>query len=838
MTLPDRLNTLEAAGLIRLAQLEPDLEYLFRHALVQDAAYSSLLSADQKQLHLAVGIAVEQLYSDQLTEHAARLALHFEKGGDIQKAHKYFVLAGQVSLSTYANQEAEHQFQSALNLASCDSERVTSLDGLGDALTRQSRFAEALQVWEKGVKLYQSLGDANGVAQLYARSARVAWQNGDTPESLRLSQEGLTAVTDAPDSRGIALLIHEAARACLFNGQPEEALTLCQKALEMAECLGAVDVQADALATLGVLPDLPPEAVLDALAKAIELAETNGLLRIAVRAHHNMGVMTSGLQGDQKTAHHHYLRAAEAARQRGVVSEELFSLVNAAEVILGMGKLSDVEEMLLKLEELLKAIADPAPYVLAIDSIKVGLLWRRGEWENCIRLSRICQPDARQRGDLQRLTGINHSLISALFELQRWEGLQDLEEIEFVLAELVEIGERGLGGRVWPYVRMSTLRARQGRCQDARHWMLKAQEAAQTQPSFWNDMALNSAETELAIAERRWSDALVAAEAAAGKLAQIGNRWHWARTLQDWAEIHTLRREPADLSRAQALLREALTMFDEMGAPLYCDLVKDRLQVLKADLYAQALAHQKDARELAQAGKIQASFLPKEVPDLPGWQLAASLTPARETSGDFYDFIPLSDGRLGIVVADVADKGAAAALFMTSSRTLIHTFALEHPNSPELVISEANHRITLDTHKGLFITLFYGVLDPNNGTLVYCNAGHNPPFLFQAQDNMEVRRLTRTGVPLGIVAETTWEQKTLHLSLGDVLVFYTDGVTDAQNQQELFFSEERLLASAQSNAGGMAQDIHDTIQMDIREFVGEAPQFDDITMVVLVRDSE
>jgi sigma-B regulation protein RsbU (phosphoserine phosphatase) len=351
-------------------------------------------------------------------------------------------------------------------------------------------------------------------------------------------------------------------------------------------------------------------------------------------------------------------------------------------------------------------------------------------------------------------------------------------------------------------------------------------------------MALNSAETELAIAEKRWSDALNFAEASAGKLALIGYRWQWARTLQDWAEIHTLRGEPADLPRAQALLREALAVFEEVGAPRYRDLVKDRLQALRVDTYAQALAHQKDARELAQAGKIQASFLPKKVPSLSGWQLAASLTPARETSGDFYDFIPLPSGRLGIVIADVADKGAAAALYMTSSRTLIHTFALELPDSPELVIGEANHRISLDTHEGLFITAFYGVLDPDNDSLVYCNAGHNPPILFQAQDDMGVRRLTRTGMPLGIVAETTWEQKRLQLSLGDVLVFYTDGVTDAQNQQEQFFSEERLLESAQSNAGGMAQEIHDAIQTDIHEFVGTAPQFDDITLLVLVRDKE
>jgi sigma-B regulation protein RsbU (phosphoserine phosphatase) len=280
------------------------------------------------------------------------------------------------------------------------------------------------------------------------------------------------------------------------------------------------------------------------------------------------------------------------------------------------------------------------------------------------------------------------------------------------------------------------------------------------------------------------------------------------------------------------------SMFDEMGAHRHKALVEDRLQALRTDIYAQALAYQKDAQELAQAGKIQASFLPEEVPYIPGWQLAASLTPAKETSGDFYDFIHLPEGRLGIVIADVADKGAAAALYMTSSRTLIHTFALEYPALPELVIGEANRRITIDTHEGLFITVFYGVLDPTSGTLVYCNAGHNPPFLLRAQGDTEVQSLTRTGVPLGIVEETNWEQRTLQLSQGDVLVFYTDGVTDAQNSQESFFGMERLLASIQSNSGGAAQYIHDAIRTDLHEFAGGTPQFDDITLVILVRDSE
>jgi serine phosphatase RsbU (regulator of sigma subunit) len=838
MTLPDRLSTLESAGLILLAQLEPDLEYLFRHALVQDAAYDSLLAADRKQLHLAVGTAVEHLYAGRLDEKAAMLAHHFERAGEDQQAHKYFILAGEASLASYANQEAEIQFRSALALSCCESEQASLLEGLGEALYRQSRFAEAMQAWWEGINLYQSLGDANGVARLYARSARVAWLNGDTPESLRLSQEGLAAVTGAPDSPDIALLMHEVARAYLFNGLPDEALPLCRRTLKLAERLDAVEVQADALATLGVLPDQSPEVVLGALTKAIELAENSGLLQIAVRAHHNLGVMMSGLQGDQQSARHHYLRASEIARQRGVVSEELFSLVNAAEVSLGLGELSVVEEMLLELEKLLKAIPDPAPFKLALDSIKTRLLWMRGEWEHALRLSHICQTEARQRGDLQRLLNIDNDLVTALLELHQWGELEDLGEIEAVLAEVVEIGERGLGGRVWPYCRMSILRARQGRFPDSHRWLAEAREASSAQPSFWNDITLGTAEAELATAERRWAEALASAEAIAGKHARIGTRWNWARTLQDWAEIHVSRGEPADLPRAQALLREALTMFDEMNAPRHRALVEERLQALRADVYAQALAYQKDAQELAQAGKIQASFLPEVMPDIPGWQLVASLMPARETSGDFYDFIPLPDGRLGIVIADVADKGAAAALYMTSGRTLIRTFALEHPDFPELVIGEANHRITIDTHEGLFITVFYGVLDPVSGTLVYCNAGHNPPFLQLAQGNTAAQTLTRTGVPLGIVAETTWEQRTLQLLPGDVLVFYTDGVTDAQNSQELFFGTERLLASIQSNSGETAQYIHDAIQADIHEFAGGAPQFDDITLVILVRDPE
>ena len=252
-----------------------------------------------------------------------------------------------------------------------------------------------------------------------------------------------------------------------------------------------------------------------------------------------------------------------------------------------------------------------------------------------------------------------------------------------------------------------------------------------------------------------------------------------------------------------------------------------------AQVYAQTLAHETVARELAMAGQIQASFLPSELPDVAGWQLSATLKPAREISGDFYDFIPLPHGRLGIVIADVSDKGMGAALYMALSHTLFRTYATEYHTRPELVLSIANGRILSDARAGLFVTVFYGILDPATGTLTYCNAGHNPPYLLSAQNRDTVQTLPKTGMVLGVVEDATWKKETVRLAPGDVLVLYTDGVTDAENEQGAFFGLERLLQIAQANLGRSAQDTQDALLAGVHEFMGDAPQFDDITLVIV-----
>jgi sigma-B regulation protein RsbU (phosphoserine phosphatase) len=248
-------------------------------------------------------------------------------------------------------------------------------------------------------------------------------------------------------------------------------------------------------------------------------------------------------------------------------------------------------------------------------------------------------------------------------------------------------------------------------------------------------------------------------------------------------------------------------------------------------------ANKRFEEELALAGQIQASFLPDDLPQVPGWQLTAMLKPARETSGDFYDLIPLSNGRLAIVIADVADKGAGAALYMALSWTLIRTYAAEYPTQPELVLGAANRRIMMDTRTSMFVTVFYGILDPVVGTFMYSNAGHAPPYLLSAQSGGAIQTLRRTGLPLGILEEVTWEQRTVQIASGDALVLYSDGVTDAEDGKGMFFGHDRLLEILGANRGRSALDVQDALMAEVHRFVGDAPQFDDLTLMVVVRSS-
>lgn len=247
-------------------------------------------------------------------------------------------------------------------------------------------------------------------------------------------------------------------------------------------------------------------------------------------------------------------------------------------------------------------------------------------------------------------------------------------------------------------------------------------------------------------------------------------------------------------------------------------------------------ANERMQRELVLAGQVQTSFLPRELPHVPGWDLALTLRPAGETSGDFYDVSLLPNGRLEVLIADVVGKGVGAALYMALSWTLLRTFAAEHPAQPERVLAAANHRIVTGTNAHQFATVFYGILDPATGTLEYCNAGHCPPYLFSAERGGTARELAGGGAPVGMFAGQVWERNAVQLAPGDVLVLYTDGVTEARNGQGAFFDEERLIETVGAHLGRPARDIQQALIQAVDAFTGDGAQSDDMAVAVIVRN--
>lgn len=237
--------------------------------------------------------------------------------------------------------------------------------------------------------------------------------------------------------------------------------------------------------------------------------------------------------------------------------------------------------------------------------------------------------------------------------------------------------------------------------------------------------------------------------------------------------------------------------------------------------------------ELGLARQIQKSFLPEACPIIPGYQICSMWQTAREVSGDFYDFISLPGGRFAITIADVSDKGIAAAMFMALSRTILRTMTIGK-HSPREAVERANEVILADARSDMFVTVFHAELNPHRHQLAFVNAGHNPPLYYHAARG-QLTTLKGHGIALGVLPTITLDEHTIDLSPGDVLLMYTDGVTDAINEREEEFGDERLADLVMANAHKNADELIDEIKRAVTEYAGEHVYFDDLTMIALKR---
>ena len=268
---------------------------------------------------------------------------------------------------------------------------------------------------------------------------------------------------------------------------------------------------------------------------------------------------------------------------------------------------------------------------------------------------------------------------------------------------------------------------------------------------------------------------------------------------------------------------------DEETLSLLCS--NAAIAVENARLHHEILRKQQIEQDLAFATSIQLSFLPQQMPDLQGFGFTAQYQAAQEIGGDFYDFIPLDDNRIGVLIGDVSGKGVASALFMARFTTDFRFQAIREEN-PEILIRRINERVYSQSCRGMFVTLLYLVLKKNSGDAVYVNAGHIPPIIWNSSEGKYATLRGSGGPPIGIVPGQQYGSAGLSLNPGDCILLSTDGLIEAKDDQGERFGWERI-EDCVRQGGSDVESVKSRIALSLSRFVRQCPQADDTTLVLV-----
>ncbi len=574
--LVEALETAEHAQLITESRAEQTNgsskeHFAFVHGLIVTTLRGSVSGLRRHRLHRRVAAAI----SSANPEDYPALAYHYQQAQDLPAARGYYIKAGERALSIFANQEAGQYFRSALDLTEDEAERTPLLTSLGEALFRQSLYDDANQAWLEAIELHSHHAEYDAMARLYSRAARSAWYGGEARRGLELCLQGMHETASAPESPGKAALMHETARAYFFNGQREETGPLCEQALEMAERLGLVEVQADTLATFGLLPDLPHDTRRQRLKRAVELAESAGLLAIAARAHLNLGGRLQE-DGEHAPARAHFLRAYELAQKMGMDTWAYDFLSSAAYVSLDMGDFPAVEAALAELKGISTNHLTASQVGALATILEVRLLAYQGHWEQAEQMLHVIEDNIRALNDITSLVGVLSIHGWILLEQDR------LTEARPYLDEAVKLSwEDGNISTFEPFFFSFMLAVQERRVETARAFhadMRKFLQVAPQDPRGIETLQWTSA--LLATLEGRWEEAFNVFETLTAASSHSKQRWSHARTLLNWGEIYAGRDFPGD----RPLAREKFLAAQELFIGLKADGYLEKIQKLLAGL--------------------------------------------------------------------------------------------------------------------------------------------------------------------------------------------------------------------------------------------------------------
>lgn len=553
------------------------LTYSFVHALIPTTLRDQTSTIRQQRMHRQVAAAIESAHPDDGLFFEV-LARHYELAGEADHALGYLRKAGKRSLSVYANQEAEKQYRAALELSEPGFEQAELYEGLAEALFRQSGFEEAERCFQKALELHHRAGSYDSVAHLYARRARAAWFLHELERSLAICLEGFEAVThmgidpQQTETPGIANLYHETARAYRFVEQHTEALQYCQRALEMSTKLGQIEVQADALATLGILPNLSRESARAALEKSVELADAHGLLQTSIRSHINLAenyrasaMLPLALQQIEQ--------ALQNCRQIGMVYWEIDLMVIAIDINLDLGHLETARQQIDTLKERMNGYPDGHPGLLWVHTIEARYYESTGDWQAGLAKYEHCQTLTNTSPYSQYSISNKKNYAEALVHAGQ------LEEAEKMLLEVLQtVTPESEFDRQVASLLMAVIYAQTGRAVQARNILDQLDLQGLISKNWVFEPLIQWAIAETCAAENRLEEAAAAFQTAVKLANNAGARWWAAYYTYEHAQACARSIDPDQNRSANRLFAQALAEFEEMKADAFVNFLRLRLE--------------------------------------------------------------------------------------------------------------------------------------------------------------------------------------------------------------------------------------------------------------------